>query len=428
MKNLFKLGLGLLLSAAALGFVACNGSDEPNDEPKKEVKISVDKINITADGAGTATFTVTYGTEDVTSSASIYDSANDTKLSGNTFATATAGSYSFYAVYNDTKSTNTVAVIATSNPVSADLVIRADKSVFTPNGNDQITFTVTYKGMDVTGEAQIYNVTSDETLSGNTFTTTSAKAFVFLANYDGNKSTSIAVTPVSFFRKVAMFRFTANWCGPCYSLSTVIDEAKKTYGDRMVQSLIHAQGSATYYPGAAIYNKLATAYGLGGSIPFVNFDLTKKETGNMALSKFTKILDELIAIPSVAGIKATSAVSGTTVNVDAEIWASEQAEYFVSAILSEDGIVGSQTGTSGNYTHNNMFRAISGSATGDSIGTLEADGKESLSFTFDLGAYKAENCHVMIFVTKIDENDKQVVVNSIDVPVSGGSVDYAFEN
>lgn len=81
-----------------------------------QLTISASKSNIVADGSDSATFTVKGdGTIDMTSKCSIY--VNGTAIGGNTFKTATAGTYSVYAKYNGITS-NTITLKATASEKS----------------------------------------------------------------------------------------------------------------------------------------------------------------------------------------------------------------------------------------------------------------------------------------------------------------------
>ena len=69
---------------------------EPEPEPEPDTLfLSVDKKSIDADGVQVATFTTTINDSPV--KATIYNAANNTALSGNSFSTTEVGIYTFYA-------------------------------------------------------------------------------------------------------------------------------------------------------------------------------------------------------------------------------------------------------------------------------------------------------------------------------------------
>ena len=67
----------------------------------KELRLSVSPNRIKADGVEEAIFTVTFGQEDVTSEAEIYNVNTSEVLSGNKFKTSEVGTHSFRARYQD---------------------------------------------------------------------------------------------------------------------------------------------------------------------------------------------------------------------------------------------------------------------------------------------------------------------------------------
>lgn len=68
---------------------------------EKKLRLAVDVKSIKADGQEKATFTVTYGEEDVTAKSEIYVENTNEVLEDATFTTTEAGAYYFRARYND---------------------------------------------------------------------------------------------------------------------------------------------------------------------------------------------------------------------------------------------------------------------------------------------------------------------------------------
>ena len=74
------------------------------------IVLSASKTNLEADGTDAVIFTVKQGETDITSDCEIWNGT--TKLSGNTFSTTTAGTYTFYAQYGELISEN-ITITAT---------------------------------------------------------------------------------------------------------------------------------------------------------------------------------------------------------------------------------------------------------------------------------------------------------------------------
>ena len=171
----------LFALAALLGIVACE--NEPAVEVQQTLTLSADKVKIVADGEDVATFTVKNSNDEVVE-ATIYLADTNEALEGNTFKTKYTGEYKFYAKNGNNKS-NTLTINAIENsdtpepPAAKPLQLTADKKEINADGNDNVTFTVTYDGNTV--EAKVYNAANDTALSGMTFSTTEAGDYSFYA-------------------------------------------------------------------------------------------------------------------------------------------------------------------------------------------------------------------------------------------------------
>ena len=181
---------GFMLLLAAVGLMA-GCKKQPTPTATKPV-LTADIPEILANGTEKATFTVTYNGVDVTSQATITNTATGEALTGNTFSTTTPGTYTFAASYNnETSETVTIEALPTS-----DLLLAVDKPSIINNGEDVATFTVTYQGNDVTAQAVIVNMTSADRWDAgvNTFSSQSSGTYEFRASYDGKSSNSVTVT------------------------------------------------------------------------------------------------------------------------------------------------------------------------------------------------------------------------------------------
>ncbi|MBO5498793.1 MAG: Omp28-related outer membrane protein [Bacteroidales bacterium] len=121
--------LSLFLSIiAGLSFAACSGTIDTNEEnedekevPEGVLRIFADKTEISADGADEVTFTVMFGSEDVSNAKTLqlireYEGEEKYMPYGaNKFSTVTAGTYTFKAKYyygGNQFSDNTVTITA----------------------------------------------------------------------------------------------------------------------------------------------------------------------------------------------------------------------------------------------------------------------------------------------------------------------------
>ena len=191
MKKLFNI---FALLSLAMGFVACENTEQPTPDNKEyQVELSADKAEIMADGQDIATFTVEVDGSNTTDGVMIICLNDNSVLEGDTFTTATAGEYRFKASYKGFTSAEVkITAKATAAPVPT-VELTADKDEIVADNSDTVTFTVTVDGEDKSSEAKITIINYNSELESNTFTTDVAGEFVFVANYEGVKSNEVTV-------------------------------------------------------------------------------------------------------------------------------------------------------------------------------------------------------------------------------------------
>lgn len=96
--NLICRGIAMLASAALLW--GCSGNVDVEDEIK-DLTLTADVTEITADGVSDVTFSVHYGDEDVTGEASIKCISGNASVNGGKFSSEAIGTYVFRAFYED---------------------------------------------------------------------------------------------------------------------------------------------------------------------------------------------------------------------------------------------------------------------------------------------------------------------------------------
>ena len=166
----------------------------PNKMPGEEttsITLKVDKNNIIANGKDIAKFTLKVNDTELTDGFQLVNVSGNYEMDQKSFSTTIAGEYSFVATYDGLVS-NVVQVIAEEDkPASVELV--ASKTSIKNNGTDKVTFTVLVNGIDKTSSATIYNATSNQYVSGNTFTSKNTGDYVFYATYNEVNSNNVTV-------------------------------------------------------------------------------------------------------------------------------------------------------------------------------------------------------------------------------------------
>ena len=180
--------------AALLGFVGCEENTQVDETPDPVVELKADKQTILADGEEVVTFIVFVDKVERTNDCKIICLKDNTILEGNTFTTTEAGEYSFKATF---ESYSSEAVVVSAQEVEVEgcdaPVLIADKTEIWADGEDMVTFTVTYEDKDVTAEATIYNLTDECALEDNTFSTTTNGHYKFEARLEGCPLASVIV-------------------------------------------------------------------------------------------------------------------------------------------------------------------------------------------------------------------------------------------
>ena len=190
MKKLFSI---FALLSLATGFVACETTEQTEDNKEYNVELTADKTAIVADGSDAATFTVKVDGKATTDDVMIICLNDNSVLEGNTFTTTTGGEYRFKASYKGfTSDTLAITATPTESPVPT-VELSVDKGEIVADNTDTATFTVKVDGEDKSSEAKITVINYNSELESNSFATDVAGEFVFVANWDGVKSNEVKV-------------------------------------------------------------------------------------------------------------------------------------------------------------------------------------------------------------------------------------------
>ena len=206
-------------------------------------------------------------------------------------------------------------------------------------------------------------------------------------------------------------RFTATWCGWC----PYMDEAFHKVADSNERFLFVTFHASSGYP---LYFKdcepLVKAYKISGyPSGVINGwkDVDNYSDTDYTASKIKDAMDSFSEkLPCVAGINATASISGSQINVSAEVTSAVAGNLKVTAMLLESGIVQAQTyyyssgsGTSSktinDFVHDNVARKLlTGSALGDEFAATPGE-KTSFTWSTELNdGWNPENLSVAVWV------------------------------
>ena len=334
-----------------------------------------------------------------------------------------------------------------------ELTIVADKSSIVANGSDAVTFTVKYGAEDVSRSKTmniIYTYNGEQvTLNGgvNSFTTTVAGEYKFKARYykggdiySQDEVVVVASSAVSegaqnFRHKLLGLQFTSVGCQNCPTLSSVIKSIRTSQPDRLVPVSFHIDYTVMDPMKIAMgdtYYKALKGIGL----PMFNLDL-RGESLTASRSVIEAEMENRMAnYPPTCGVAITTSYDATTrsLTVIPRIKSNTASAYRYIVMLVEDGIEYEQYGVTGNYTHNNVVRAV----LSDNVYGAKFNGGVTLAAGVDtalqtplkttLGpAWKAENMRVVVCALSTTDNGSTYYCNNTNECVLGKSIDYQLE-
>ena len=299
------------------------------------------------------------------------------------------------------------------------------------------------EGKDVTSLATIRCTTTGETLSGNSFSTTVAGTYEFVATYKDYTSNKVTVTvePTAepepptpgdtkeFVRHIAIMEFTGAWCSFCpdgYSLLQMVIESFN-YGDRAHVMALHDGTSGNDPMALPLTNEINNAF---GPVSYPGFLIDLREAGEIGgnssgIRDALKRSDKEYAAHSGIALQTTYDAATKSGSITAKVYACTEDVYRIAVYILEDGIIYPQKSGSiviDNYAHDHVVRQLlSASYKGDRVGELVSGQEETMEYNFTLAADNvAENCSVLAMVI-----DSTGYVNNVNVcEVVNGVADY----
>lgn len=293
----------------------------------------------------------------------------------------------------------------------------------------EVTFTVTEDGADVTSAADILNLTEQGQKVSAKWSTEKPGTYQFAAVYNGHTSPTVSVTVSSgiqtgeYKRRVLAIDFTGTSCSACPTMTRMLDSYVSSNPDRLVVIAAHVNVPSPDPLAIPDGERLATVAGCAGSAPNVWVDY--REVSSSSLTTFrAKVERSLNEYPALCGIALESSVAGQKVTVKSSIRFIENGNFKICAALLEDevNVPGSVENV---YQH--VLRNFATSPTGDDLGACVAGQETNKEFEFTLdGSWNAANCRVAVYVLAEAEN-KHYYVNNIRECAIDGKADFDYE-
>ena len=333
------------------------------------------------------------------------------------------------------------------------LRIFADKAQILADGNQEVTFTVMFGSKDVSQDPNM-SITriadgSELTLKPgvNKFSTTAPAEYRFKARYYSGaayytdneavvlaKSVSQSVGQKNYYRKLWGMQFTAVSCTYCPRLSASLKNVMAANPGRIVLSAFHVKFNESIMPDPMRLDMNESFRGVvkhDEGLPLFAFNMVKNQE---------KIVDEQYKIEEALDGYSTSATCGVAIStsydsasrclsVTGKVTSNVAESLRYHIVLVEDGLVYSQAGEEGSYTHNNVVRAVLASNQwGDALNSsvaLEEGVEVSVTKTMQIDAsWKLENMRVAIAV--LSPKGDSYVCSNINECALGASVDYIY--
>ena len=209
----------------------------------------------------------------------------------------------------------------------------------------------------------------------------------------------------TFYHRSLGMRFTADWCGYCPNMSAAFSTVQEQLPDKFEVVNYHDASSGL---GFSPTSTLMSQYGItgfpsgivDGRMEVANYDQS------VIVSKVISAISETESTyPTVSGISFISSISGQTLTADVTLYLKEAADYKVTVVVLEDGIVGYQANYYGetyyDYVHDGVARIALSDISGDAFTTTEDNVTRTFSYSAEIPAdYIKYNLRILVYVQR----------------------------
>lgn len=347
-----------------------------------------------------------------------WDLSNKTAaLSGDaqSYTFSVQGNLDFEAVVEDGADWLTIDGIT-----ETDSVLLADNSTYSSFRTYNISMSVTSNDGDLrTAKIALNGV------DGTTSEVIEVSQFGEITDADWSKE---------FYKRSYLAKFSATWCGPCYTASNYIHQAMDQTPDRIelgqYMSSDRGGGLSEWAGGDSYYMYYIENRYFEGYIPAFDWNHYIAMESVQNASTWARLSDEAVEkVPAQTAIAGMVSLANDNMAISLSIASKVSADYNVSVFLLEDSLYTSCAGGS-DYPNNDIIRAEFTETFGTPL-TISANTVGTLTFTETVPAYIEDpnNLHVLVVVYREGSFSSSIlpgygcelgtiVDNVVDIPVN----------
>lgn len=316
------------------------------------------------------------------------------------------------------------------------LLLEVDTESIVASEYEQVNFTVSMDGKDITSLCKIWNMSSAEVLPGKTFSTTTAGDYRFTAKYNNLVSNEVVVkaNSLQYFTKNLLFQqITSTSCNNCPAFTNNILMLTKSFPEGRIKWLAF-HGPMTYTDPFQIQAYTEPLLNKWGSFyPNGVFDQVEAwGNDSKTQDQAKRLFNDYLKLPGKAGIAITSTVNGKEITIQVKVKSLMDfpSGCRISVALSENYLSARQANgstTIEDYAHDHVVRKflteVFGTTLEDDEIRYQKDWEKTYTYSVtDKDVWNLKNMDVTVAVI---EGGKGQVVNCQSVKL-GESVDFEY--
>ena len=241
----------------------------------------------------------------------------------------------------------------------------------------QAVFTVTYDGVDVTSESELFSTLSSTELVGNVFTPLQTGSALFYAVYGGKQSESVKVEVIDskpkvdskYDRHVCLMEFTGAWCVNCPDgYDNIVEQFSRTlakFKENVHLCSFHTNAEGTDSLAIPATQDVYKVFSALSTYPSYAVDM--RDTGSLLKDGMTSFKAAITAsmeeyLPH-CGVAVSSFINDGKAKVTVKVASEMTTSYRVVVLVVQDRILGYQNtnraqGAMSDYPHRHVVRQV----------------------------------------------------------------------